>query len=479
MLTGILSRYGLVSVPCIIALLTLLPIDVHACWGKDVMLSNDPALKSAGEEGSEVLDEGKKMMHVSEARILPDQAMTIAENFLIKAIPEPPLPLTFRKLEWVHGRLIYQFQTQPIAGYNGTYHLGPVNFRVERAVLDVDAMTGDLSLANGCGAAPGQLLYKHNSDVELQKKASIPPGIFIPNNTKFIARNTGNIIKIDGKIEADEWRDTGHRYFYLGTYSQHSPSEPHNEPYYYAEVWMQTDERNIYFAVKTDSPYWVALMLKGDPNLGMLGAYPDAKLMKSDGEVTDRFFTQRKDSSFYLDKDKKDNILRSASRQEDFYTYEFAFPLDSGDPDDVLFEQGKAYNMLLLAGNTLDHYGIFTLDEAHADHDHSKSNKEHVNVWASNETTFRIGSPPEKDIYGRPVKPVFANYDSGFDPSKDDNHFHYAALSMKDFKNRSAVARYIGFGFLALSPFGAGIIIYRLRPSGRKRREETDGPLKD
>ena len=96
----------------------------------------------------------------------------------------------------------------------------------------------------------------------------------------------------------------------------------------------------------------------------MLGAYIDAKLMKSDGEVSDRYFTQRKDNTFYLAEDTKDDIMLKANYQEDFYTYEIAFPLKTGDQQDVPFEIGKAYNFLLLVGNTLEHHGIFTLDEA-------------------------------------------------------------------------------------------------------------------
>ncbi|MFQ5888282.1 MAG: hypothetical protein ACE5HY_06260, partial [Candidatus Hydrothermarchaeales archaeon] len=79
----------------------------------------------------------------------------------------------------------------------------------------------------------------------------------------------------------------------MGTYKPHRYFEEHQEPYYYAEVWTQVDDENIYFAVKTDVPYWVGLMFKNNPNLGMLGSYRDAKVMKSDGEITDRHFIRR------------------------------------------------------------------------------------------------------------------------------------------------------------------------------------------
>lgn len=444
---------------------------VYACGGKDVILSEDPALVVQNDRFD---DQGNLLIQKSKANISPALAQAIVTGFLKKAMSDPPLPLTFRKLEKVHGKLIYQFQSQPLSDYNGKYHLGPVNFIVDRLVLDVDAATGNLYLANGCGAAPGQLLYKYNPSDFKAMTTSIQPTL-ISNNTNFIARRTGNSIKIDGRIGPEEWKNTGHKYFYLGTYKPHAPSQPHRKAYYYAEVWSQIDDGNIYFAVKTDTPYWVALMFKDEPNLGMLGSYRDAKVMKSNGEISDRYFTQRKDKSFYLAFDKKDHILSKGSYQGDFYTYEFAFPLKSNDPEDVAFEEGKAYNMLLLVGNTLDHYGIFTLNKAHANHDHSRNNKEHTDVWASNEETIRIGSPADRDIYGNPVRPVLASYVSGFDPAKDNNHFHYAGASIQDFNKRASKTRFISWLSVILSLFGAGIIMIRFRSSPPDRIKQAAG----
>jgi hypothetical protein len=268
---------------------------------------------------------------------------------------------------------------------------------------------------------------------------------------------------VDGVIEPEEWSDTGHRYFYLGDYRSHGKTDSHAKAAYYAEVWAQTDGRNLYFAVKTGTPNWLAIMMKGDPNLGMLGAYQDAKVLKSNGDVTDRHFTERPDKTFFLARDSFDHVMASAVRQDDYYTYELVFPLRTADREDITLEVGKAYNILLAAGNTLEHYGIFTMDDAHKDHDHSKNNKEHVNVWASTETTLRIGSPPERDIFGNPVTPVFASYESGFDPSRGGPHFHYAERSMKDLASRAAMTNVMGFLVLSLGIGLAVLIARRLR----------------
>ena len=470
MLNSISSKHVIFLSAAFLILSTLFSFDAKkasACNGKDVLLTEDPLLVNQNGRYSLLDDEGNLLVHTSEVFISPQLARAIAEKFVIDNIENLPLPLTFRKFEYVHRKLIYQFESGPVDNYNGKYHLGPVNFQVEKLVLDVDAVTGNLHMATGCGSAPSKLVYRYNSE-DFDGDFPVSSETFASNNTNFIARNTGNTIKIDGRISLDEWKDTGHRYFYLGTYKPHNPPEAHQEPYYYVEVWTQIDDENIYFAVKTDTPFWVGLMFKQDANLGMLGAYRDAKVMKSNGEVTDRHFTQRPDKTFYLQIDDSDDVLARGHHQNDFYTYEFAFPLETDDKQDVAFEPGKAYNMLLVAGNTLDHYGIFTLDKAHANHDHSKNNKEHVDVWASNETIFRIGSSAEKDIYGKAITAAFTGFDSGYDPSKKNNHFHYVASHLKDFTGRSSMTRIISWLSVILGLIGIGIILNRITTSSSK-----------
>ncbi|MEF9438637.1 MAG: hypothetical protein L0922_07880, partial [Candidatus Mariimomonas ferrooxydans] len=200
-----------------LAVLLFLPDkELYACGGQDVFISDNPELEIKKDPGTPFVKE-------SDMKISPALAHAIAERFLTENLPDPPLPLTFRKLENVHKKLIYQFQTEPLPDYKGQYHLGPVNFKVERLVLDVDALTGNLYLANGCGAAPGQLLYTYNSSDFNDMSSSASP-VLVSNNTNFIARNTGNPVKIDGKILLEEWKNTGHKYFYLGTYT---PLTPH------------------------------------------------------------------------------------------------------------------------------------------------------------------------------------------------------------------------------------------------------------
>jgi hypothetical protein len=132
----------------VLALSLLYPVkSSYACGGKDIVLSDNPLLPSLNSRNSVRDDQGNVLAHTSEAAISPGLAMAIAERYIKTQFPDPPLPLTFRKLEFVHGKLVYQFESQPLENYKGKYHLGPVNFAVEKLVLDVDAKTGDLYLA--------------------------------------------------------------------------------------------------------------------------------------------------------------------------------------------------------------------------------------------------------------------------------------------------------------------------------------------
>lgn len=449
---------------------------LEACNGQDVILSDNPLLLSRNSRYSVEDDNGNLLIHKSEVIIPPELARGIAEKFVIDNFKDPPLPLTFRKLEYVHKKLIYQFESQRLDSYNGKYHLGPVNFEVENLMLDVDAFTGDLYLATGCGSAPAKLVYKYNSR-DFDGFAPVNTEPFASNNTNFIARKTGNLVKVDGQIDPEEWKDTGHRYFYLGNYKPHAPSEKHQDLNYYFEIWTQIDDNNIYFALKTDTPYWAGLMFKKDANLGMLGAYNDAKVMKSDGEVSDRYLTTRPDGTFFLEHDERDHIIAKGHNQDSFYTYEFAFPLKTYDKRDVAFETGRAYNMLLVVGNTQDHYGVFTLDAAHKNHDHSKNNERHADVWASNETIFRIGDAANTDIYGNPLNAAFTGYDSGYDPSRSNNHFHYLNTNLKDFAGRSSMTGIISWLTLFLGLIGIGIMISRFAssPTDQPQRKSSAG----
>ena len=143
------------AVVFILTLLVLqfIPLSVFACGGKDVLISDDPALLRNGNQ--ELYDdEGNLLIPKSEVSIPPQLARAIAEKFVIDNLDDPPLPLRFRKLEYVHRKLVYQFESGPVENYNGKYHLGPVNFKVEDLMLDVDAVTGDLYMATGCGSVP-------------------------------------------------------------------------------------------------------------------------------------------------------------------------------------------------------------------------------------------------------------------------------------------------------------------------------------
>ena len=95
------------AVVFILTLLVLqfIPLSVFACGGKDVLISDDPALLRNGNQ--ELYDdEGNLLIPKSEVSIPPQLARAIAEKFVIDNLDDPPLPLRFRKLEYVHRKLV-------------------------------------------------------------------------------------------------------------------------------------------------------------------------------------------------------------------------------------------------------------------------------------------------------------------------------------------------------------------------------------
>jgi len=473
------KKYLLLSNLAIVFLLLLYSLAI-ACGGVNVILDDKPSesafKKISTSRGHMYFDRnGNLLFNRSKVKISPARAEAIVNKFVREKVPYLKRGFKFRKLELVHGRLIYQYESiDQLSGYNGKYHLGPVNFIVDHLILDVDALTGELFIANGCGAAPGQLLARYNPE-DIHEVEQLKYGPYISDDTNFIARNTGNTIKIDGIISEDEWKNTGHRYFYIGEFSPHKQNQPHKKPFYHVEIWSQISNGNIYFAVKTDTPYWIGLLFKDDPNLGMLWSYKDAKVLKSNGEITDRHFIQRQNGTFFLKRDRMDNIIAASSRQDNLYTYEFAFPLNTGDREDIEFIKGRAYNMLVVVGNTLEHYGIFTMDPAHKNHAHSKNNKEHADVWASNETTLRIGTPPQTDIFGNKAEPSFTTYVSGLDPSRNETHYHYAGHITSGISNRALLVNYINISTIFIGLLGMAFLFIKTKDT----RIDTSRKTKD
>jgi ferredoxin len=95
-------------------------------------------------------------------------------------------------------------------------------------------------------------------------------------------------------------------------------------------------------------------------------------------------------------------------------------------------------------------------------------------VWASNETTFRIGGPPEKDIFGNPVIAAITNFDSGKNPDKTSNHFHYASVHSKDFSNRASITGYVSWMSVVLGLISIGFIMFSFKSSA-----ENNSPQKE
>jgi hypothetical protein len=58
------------------------------------------------------------------------------------------------------------------------------------------------------------------------------------------------------------------------------------------EVWSKIHDHTVFFAVRTDTDNWVALLLKDFPHHGMIGDFNDAKLLTARG-VADYFVAEQ------------------------------------------------------------------------------------------------------------------------------------------------------------------------------------------
>jgi hypothetical protein len=117
------KKYTFAVILTILGILLFSSNRSFACGGKDVILLDEPSLLRSSSRTPQLDDVGNLLMHRSEAHISPGQARAIAEKFVRERVPNSPLPLAFRKLESVHGKLVYQFKSEPLENYNGQYHL--------------------------------------------------------------------------------------------------------------------------------------------------------------------------------------------------------------------------------------------------------------------------------------------------------------------------------------------------------------------
>lgn len=415
----------------ITTILILAPIIVFACGGEDTFLNDNGIISNSRVSSS---------LKYTNVNYMPNDAYGI----LLKALRNSRFKeekFIFRKAEYVHGKLVYQFESKNyFENINEEYHFGPVNQNNHKVRVDVDAMSGNVYLASGCGGAPSQNVYTATNVDKYIDFGNIYKKPFIQNNTGFISLKLDRQIDIDGHLNEKEWENALSQYFYTGK----------GDSKFYTEIKSRYDNKFLYFGVKTDSPYWLSLMFKKDPNMGMMWEYKDAFLMKSDGTVTDTHFAQKKDKSYYLQRDKNDNIVDFAASQDGFYTYEFKVKLNSNDKEDVPFSANNDYSVVLLTGNTKDHYGIFTLDDAHKNHDHSKANKNHVNVQASSEEIFRIGGLPDKNLFGDDITTAAGMLKSSFLGSYTPDK-RYVPLTYSDMSKNLSLSILTFFAFLIIS----------------------------
>jgi polyferredoxin len=66
---------------------------------------------------------------------------------------------------------------------------------------------------------------------------------------------------------------------------------------------------------------------------------------------------------------------------------------------------------------------------------------------------------------------AFTGFDSGFDPSKKETHFHYAGISLKDFAGRASMTGYVSWLLVFSGMIGIGFILSRFRSSSQNKSD--------
>ena len=85
---------------------------------------------------------------------------------------------------------------------------------------------------------------------------------------------------------------------------------------------------------------------------------------------------------------------------------------------------------------------------------------------------FKIGTAADKDIYGNKITAAFTRYDSGFNPAKKGNHFHYVASHVKDFASRASYTGTIRWLAVIMGIIGMAVILTRIAVSSTQRRSK-------
>lgn len=314
-----------------------------ACYGKTAEAlqgSSGPLVKIVDEElTSNFGMHGRQNVRTAPLKISPELAHAIAKRFLDSNF-QLYEHFAFEAFTFEHGKYVYMFDAE-IPGRNLEVSTGQcmgndMNAETSHMHFHVDALNGDV-YGLGCGGGPGRVVMSFNKNdypTDLQTKSMQ----LTQFKTDFIAQKSSALPKIDGKIEEDEWKDSGIEDLHFGPYEAH--------------VKAKIDDKNIYFAIEVNTENWIALLLKDNPHHGMLREFRDAKLLQN-GNVEDYYLVDGgMMATPYMAKDHASNLISGKGIiSNGKSSYEFAFPLANQDSNDNSWDYGTANNIMLWVGS--------------------------------------------------------------------------------------------------------------------------------
>ncbi|MEE9230381.1 MAG: hypothetical protein V3U86_06715 [Acidobacteriota bacterium] len=191
---------------------------VQACGGVTAFIAQDAealGVRPATGPGGITFyydREDNALLPASAVKVESTLAEAIAKRYLEKKYAQYG-HLEFEALSYDHGDFVYMYHADvPALAYS--VHIGPVSYVTGHAHIHVSALTGDV-YGPGCGLGSG--IVDTAFDVGAYAKDLMGKRLpYTQFNSHFIATQ-GSAPTIDGKIDPEEWRGTGHEVITIGT----------------------------------------------------------------------------------------------------------------------------------------------------------------------------------------------------------------------------------------------------------------------
>lgn len=205
-------------VVAILAGFAFAPYSAEGCGGVTATIANDPkpfGVRTEGGPAGVTLHydrAGNVYVAAADIKISSGLAEAIAKRYLAKRYGSFS-NLAFEGFTYDHGDLVYMYHAH-VPQLAASMHVGPLNFVTEHAHVHVSAITGDV-YGFGCGLGSGIVDMAFEPDAypaELKDKR-LP---YVQFDTHFVAREA-RPPKVDGKIDAAEWKDAGRDVIHVGT----------------------------------------------------------------------------------------------------------------------------------------------------------------------------------------------------------------------------------------------------------------------